>query len=237
MQPATPPRLVARGLERRFGSARAVRGVDLTLHAGELLLLLGPNGAGKTTLLRMLAGLARPTAGSVEVDGRPLLGVPAVRRTIGLISHQTLLYDDLTALENLRFAAGLYRMREPEQVARAALERLGLTARAREPLRRLSRGMVQRVAIARALLHHPTVLLFDEPFTGLDAASADRLREVLHEQRVAGAAIVLVTHNPAEAWDFATHVGAMTQGRWALRERRPASLQGVLDRLAEAARG
>jgi len=234
---ATPPRLEARGLERRFGAARAVRGLDLSLAAGELLLILGPNGAGKTTLLRMLAGLARPTAGQVAVDGRPLLGDPAARRAIGLISHQTLLYDDLTARENLRFAAGLYGLAGADAVARAALERVGLAHRGEEPLRRLSRGMVQRVAIARALLHDPSVLLLDEPFTGLDTPSADRVREVLRAQRAAGAAIVLVTHNPAEAWDLASQVGVMVQGRWALREPRPAQLEPFLEQFLEVARG
>lgn len=214
-----------------------MQGVDVALAAGELLLVLGPNGAGKTTLLRMLAGLARPSAGTVEVDGQPVLGNPTARRAIGLISHQTLLYDDLTAAENLRFVAGLYGLPEPERVARAALEQVRLAARADEPLRRLSRGMIQRVAIARALLHTPSVLLLDEPFTGLDTPSVGRVREVIREQRAAGGAIVLVTHNPAEAWDLATHVGVLVQGRWVIHEPRPASLEGFLERFTEAVRG
>lgn len=232
-----PPRLEATGLERRFGSARAVRGVDLALAAGELLLVLGPNGAGKTTLLRMLAGLARPTAGTVRVDGLPLRDDPAIRRAVGLISHQTLLYDDLTAAENLRFAAGLYGLPDPEAVARAALERVRLADRGDEPLRRLSRGMVQRVAIARALLHRPRVLLLDEPFTGLDSPSVARVREVVAEQRDGGAATVLVTHNPAEAWDLATQVTVMVQGRWVLHDARPGRLEEFLERYAETVRG
>lgn len=212
-------------------------GVDLALAPGDLLLVLGPNGAGKTTLLRMLAGLARPTRGTVTIDGRPLLSDPATRRAVGLISHQTLLYDDLTATENLRFAAGLYGLPRPDEVARAALERVRLTDRADEPLRRLSRGMVQRVAIARALLHAPTVLLLDEPFTGLDTPSVGRVREVIREQRTAGSATVLVTHNPAEAWDLASRIGVLVQGRWAIHEPRAASLEGFLERYAEAVRG
>ena len=230
------PRLAARGLERRFGAARAVQGVDLALDAGDLLLVLGPNGAGKTTLLRLLAGLARPTAGTVEIDGRAVLGSPAARRAVGLISHQTLLYDDLTAAENLRFAAGLYGLTDPEAAARGALDRVALGARADEPLRRLSRGMVQRVAIARALLHRPTVLLLDEPFTGLDTASAARLRAMLRDQLAEGAAVVLVTHQPAEGWELATQVGVLVAGRWVVREPRPAALEPFLERLAEATR-
>lgn len=237
MPSTIPPRLAATGLERRFGASRAVRGVDLQLAPGELLLVLGPNGAGKTTLLRMLAGLARPSRGTVTIDGQPLLTDPITRRAVGLISHQTLLYDDLTAAENLRFAAGLYGLPHPDEVARSALARVRLSERADEPLRRLSRGMVQRVAIARALLHAPTVLLLDEPFTGLDTPSVGRVREVLREQRAAGSATVLVTHNPAEAWDLATHVGVMVQGRWAIHEPCSGTLEGFLERFAEAVRG
>lgn len=214
-----------------------MRGVDLALHAGDLLLVLGPNGAGKTTLLRMLAGLARPTAGTVLVDGKPLLGQPSLRRAIGLISHQTLLYDDLTAAENLRFAAGLYGLADPAGVARAALAQLGLGDRADQPLRALSRGMVQRVAIARALIHSPSILLLDEPFTGLDTDSAARVRGVLAEQVGRGAAVLLVTHNPSEAWDLASHVAVLAQGRWVIQEARTGSLGTFQERLAEATRG
>jgi len=213
-----------------------VRGVSLTLDRGELLLVLGPNGAGKTTLLRMLAGLVRPTSGAVHVDGSLLLGNPDLRRSIGLISHQTLLYDDLTATENLRFTAGLYGLADPAGVARAALEQVGLTERANDPVRSLSRGMVQRVAIARALLHTPSIILLDEPFTGLDTASADQVRGVLAAQRVAGATIVVVTHNPVEAWDLASHVAVMVRGGWAIQEERPASLEAFQPRFTEAVR-
>ncbi len=213
-----------------------MRGVDLALERGELLLVLGSNGAGKTTLLRMLAGLVRPTAGVVTVDGAPLLDNPGLRRSIGLISHQTLLYDDLTAEENLRFAAGLYGLADPAGTARAALERVALSDRAGEPVRSLSRGMVQRVAIARALLHSPSIILLDEPFTGLDHASAEQVRAVLQVQREAGAAIVVVTHNPSEAWDLASHVGVLVRGAWAILEPRPGALAEFQPRFAEAVR-
>jgi heme ABC exporter ATP-binding subunit CcmA len=169
--------LEARGLRRSFGGLRVLRGVDLTVRPGEAVVVAGPNGAGKTTLLRVLAGLMRPEAGEVRVLGRPVRGDGAAgRRALGLVSHQSLLYDDLTLAQNLTFAARLYRLPRPADTAREALAAAGLAARADESPRRLSRGMTQRAAIARALLHRPRVLLLDEPFTALDAAAAERLR-------------------------------------------------------------
>jgi len=212
--------------------------VDVALSAGEVKVVLGPNGAGKTTLLRILAGLARPTAGSVQVMGRPLRGDdPDARRPIGLLSHHSLLYDDLSLLENLTFAARLYGIPAPGRVAREALEAAELSARADDSPRRLSRGMLQRAAIARALLHRPSILLLDEPFTGLDAHSADRFRNFLRGQREAGRAILLVTHQLGEVWDVASQVGVLVGGRWALEEDRPDDLAAFEARYREATLG
>ncbi len=164
--------LEARGLQRSFGRVRILRGIDLSLSAGQTLAIAGPNGAGKTTLLRLLAGLMRPSAGEIRVLGEPLTQSGAAgRRAIGLLSHQSLLYDDLTLFENLVFVARLYRLNHPAAAARAALEAAGLAERASDLPRRLSRGLLQRAAIARALLHQPKLLLLDEPFTGLDAGA------------------------------------------------------------------
>ena len=220
--------LEARGVTRAFGGQRALRGVDLSLGAGEALAVAGPNGAGKTTLLRILAGLMRPTAGEVRLAGGRSPREPAARRRVGLLSHQSHLYDDLTAAENLQFTARLYGL--PDAAARSAraLEAAGLAGRADEPVRQLSRGMLQRVAIARALLHEPEVLLLDEPFTGLDAPSADRLRARLEAERSRGRALVIVTHHLAEAWEVATHVGVLVRGAWARLGPRPAGLEAFL---------
>jgi len=238
MPSAEPPLVEARGLARRYGAVRALNGVDLTLQRGEVLLVLGPNGAGKSTLLRSLAGLLRPTAGAVRIDGRPLTrDDPGARRPIGLLSHQSLLYDELTLLENLVLAGTLYDLPDARVRAQAALAAQGLEQRANDRPRSLSRGMLQRAAIARALLHDPALLLLDEPFTGLDAVAGDRLRDLLQAHHVATRAMVIVTHHASEAWDIATRVGVLRQGRWALESARPADQGEFLTTYQELVRG
>jgi len=208
-----------------------LRDIDLTLAQSEALAVAGPNGAGKTTLLRLLAGLMRPTSGEVRVLGRPLTrGEGKVRRALGLVSHQSLLYDDLTLLENLMFAATLYGLERPREASLAALESAGLANRADESPRRLSRGLTQRAAIARALLHQPRVLLLDEPFTALDAASAERLREELRRRLAEGLGVVIVTHHLSEVWTVANRVAVLVDGRWAAVEPRAGSVEDFLPR-------
>jgi len=225
------PLLEAGGLQRSFGRVRILRGLDLTIREGEALAVVGPNGAGKTTLLRILAGLMRPTAGQIRVLGQPLeQGSAQTRSAIGLLSHQTLLYDDLTLLENLTFAARLYGVDRPRQVAEAALAQAGLGDRADELPRRLSRGLLQRAAIARALLHRPKVLLLDEPFTSLDAAAADRLRADLRIRLAEGLGVVLVTHHLMEVWELASRVAVLVNGCWAADEPRTGTLDAFLPR-------
>lgn len=226
--------LRAAGIRRAFGAAQVLRGVDVTLRAGAMVAVAGPNGAGKTTLLRILAGLMRPTAGDIHVLGAPLeRGAVSARRAIGLLSHQSLLYDDLTLQENLTLAARLYDLPDPRARAAAALAEAGLADRANDLPRRLSRGLLQRAAIARALLHGPSILLLDEPFTALDAASANRLRGMLRERLLAGLGIVVVTHDLAEVWDLATHVAVLAAGRWVVDEPRTESLATFLPRYLE----
>ena len=194
-------------------------------------MVVGPNGAGKTTLLRMLAGLMRPTAGQIRVLGQPLEQRSAqTRGAIGLLSHQSLLYDDLTLLENLTFAARLYGLDRPGAVAEAALAQAGLGDRAHELPRRLSRGLLQRAAIARAVLHRPKVLLLDEPFTSLDAAAANGLRADLRMRLGQGLGVVLVTHHLTEVWDLASRVAVLVHGCWAADEPRTGALDAFLPR-------
>ncbi len=222
--PSGPPVAVAAGLYRRFGSVAALRGVDLRVDPGELVLLLGPNGAGKTTLLRCIAGLAVPQRGSVRVLERDVHADPAGRGAIGLLSHQSHLYSDLTAAENLRFAAALHDLPDTGRRVADALARVSLVADADRRVATFSRGMLQRLAVARAMLHEPRLLLLDEPFTGLDTASAAALRRHLVEQRAAGAGIVCVTHEPGEVWDVADRVVVLAAGSVRADLPRPADL-------------
>lgn len=209
------PALAVRGLTRSFGRVRALRGVDFSLDSGEVLAVFGPNGAGKTTLLRILAGLLRPEQGEVIVAGVPLARNDGrYRRRIGMISHHSLLYDGLTARENLEFYGRLYGLEASRAAALKALVAVGLTERATSPVATFSRGMTQRLAIARALLHEPEIVLLDEPFTGLDQQAAAMLRGLLGRLRDDRRAVVLATHNLDEGLELATHVAILVGGRF-----------------------
>lgn len=206
--------VAASGLTRRFGATTALDGIDFEVRRGEPVALFGVNGAGKTTLLRILSGGLKPTAGSLAIEGvDPRHAAAEARGRIGLLSHHTLLYDDLTALENLEFFAGLHGLDDPPARARAMLAEVGLEDRADEPVRGFSRGMQQRVALARALLHEPSLLLLDEPSSGLDVRSSVRLRAALREAAAHGATWVLATHDVEEGLDLCPRWVALRRGR------------------------
>jgi len=211
----------ATDLVRNFGTRRAVNGVSLTLVPGDCLALFGPNGAGKTTLLRMLGGLLRPTSGSAAIEGIPLPGSADVRARVGLVSHQTMLYDALTARENVEFSARMYGVQDARKATDEVLARLGAASFADVRVRSLSRGMQQRVSVARAIVHSPSVLLADEPFTGLDAAGAAALTGMLAGLRDSGATIIIVTHNLDEALALCTAAAIMREGRFVRLDRAP----------------
>jgi heme exporter protein A len=212
MLPASPAIELA-GVSRTFGRRRAVDGVTLSVAAGECLALFGPNGAGKTTLLRLIAGLLKPSSGSVRVGGGAARDDADSRARVGLISHQSMLYRALTARENVEFAARLYGAAEPRAAAMRALDRMRVADRADTPLSALSRGLQQRVSIARAIVHEPGVVLLDEPYTGLDAAGSAALTDMLHALRGGGAALLLVTHNVDEGLAVASQAAVMLTGR------------------------
>jgi heme exporter protein A len=184
------PALVLRGVGKRFGAVEALRGVDLDLAPGGALAVLGPNGAGKSTLLRIIAGLSRPTAGEVTLSG-----AANRRAAVGYLGHASLLSPDLTAHENLVYVGRLYEIEDPTGRATQLLEEEGLTDVAHRRAGEFSRGMSQRLAIARSRVHDPPLLLLDEPHTGLDRASSERLTHRLAALRASGHALVLVTHD------------------------------------------
>ena len=210
-----PPTLEATGLTRLFGRRRAVHDVSFALDAGDALALFGPNGAGKTTLLRLLAGLLRPSSGKAVIGGASSRADAHTRGQVGLISHQTMLYTALTALENVEFAARLHGVESARDAARKALETIGVAERADSYVKTLSRGLQQRVSIARAIVHQPAILLLDEPYTGLDAAGAAALTGMLRTLRGRGATMVLVTHNVEEGLAISSHAGIMLKGELA----------------------
>jgi heme exporter protein A len=203
----------ARGLRKSFGLRPVLRGVDLDIAPGECVALLGPNGAGKTTLMRILATLSKPSAGTVRVAGLPLPDCAAeVRQHLGVVSHHTLLYSDLTAEENLSFYARLYGLPQPAARIGAVLEQVGLARRRRDLVRTFSRGMQQRLAIARALLPDPAVMLFDEPYTGLDPEAAQMLDTVLRTVAQAGRTVLLSTHDLPRSLALADRVVILVRG-------------------------
>ncbi|CAN5908107.1 ABC transporter ATP-binding protein [soil metagenome] len=217
---AAPPVVEAEALVRAFSGRRAVNGVSFTLAEGDCLALFGPNGAGKTTLLRLLAGLLSPTSGACRVAGSSLRDGATARARVGLISHASMLYAALTARENVEFTARMYGLPDPVRAARSALDVMRVLDRAESPVRSLSRGLQQRVSIARAIVHAPTLILCDEPYTGLDEVGSAALTDALAERRASGAAMVLVTHNLGEGLALATHAAIMQRGRFVRHERR-----------------
>jgi heme exporter protein A len=204
--------LRAEGLSARYPgqstSTQALIDINLEVQRGERLLLLGPNGAGKSTFIRVFAGLMRTTRGRALIDDAP---ARAARAHVGVVSHATFLYDELTALENLRFYAQLYGVAEPAARAAELLERVGIAALGDVLVGRLSRGQQQRVTIARALLHDPGVLLLDEPDTGLDASAFSALEEFLVGR--ADRAVVLTTHNLTTGLKLGSRVAILSRGK------------------------
>jgi heme exporter protein A len=190
--------IVLRDVTRCYGALIALDGIDLAVPAGSAVALMGANGAGKTTLLRIVAGLTTPTAGTVTiagVDQREAGG--GLRALLGYVGHESMLYGDLTVRENLAFHAGLHGL-DRDAVGRAAA-RFDITHALERPARELSRGSTQRAALARALLHEPAVVLLDEPFTGLDLASSERLAATLGELHDQGHTLVLTVHDAVHA--------------------------------------
>jgi ABC-2 type transport system ATP-binding protein len=211
----SPPALALTGLTKRFDRP-AVDHLDLSVAAGEFYALLGPNGAGKTTTLRMVAGLLRPDSGSISVFGIDALADPvAAKQIMAWISDEPMIYEKLTPFEYLEFVAGLWGIEADLAQARAAdlVDWLGLAPHAHERCEGFSKGMRQKVALAGALVHEPSLIILDEPLTGLDAASARQVKNVLRERVQKGGTVIMTTHILEVAERMADRIGIIADGR------------------------
>lgn len=203
-----------RGLVKKFGFKTALRKVDLLLERGDCLALFGPNGAGKTTLIQILCSLMLPTSGKVAISGfdtRYHRGV--LHQLIGVISHDTFLYDNLTAVENLIFYGRMYNVPNLNSRIDDLLGRVGLSAYKNDPTQTYSRGMKQRLAVARAIIHDPVVLFLDEPYTGLDQQGVDDLQRLLDQFRDKQKTIILTSHNLVKGLELCSHAAVLKAGK------------------------
>ncbi|MDC0947282.1 heme ABC exporter ATP-binding protein CcmA [Nitrospinaceae bacterium] len=208
-----------RHLRKAFGTLKAVDGIDFELRQGEFLTVFGPNGAGKTTLIKILAGLTQPSSGTAKVAGFDIAeGHPEMRKEIGIISHATALYADLTPLENLIFFARMHGLKQPEDRALKVIEEVGLSPRRNDRIRTFSRGMLQRLSIARAVLHDPAILFLDEPFTGLDLHATNVLKEHLQRLHDRHRTILMTTHDISCGLEMCDKVALQVQGKFAFLE-------------------
>ena len=224
------PLLLAEGIGKDFDDRAVLDGVEVALERGRTLAVFGPNGSGKTTLAHILAFLLKPTRGRLLFEGQEAPKEPStLRRRIGFASHQSGLYLDFSALENLVFFGRLYHVPALARRAQELLERFGLWRFRAEPVRVFSRGMTQRLILAKALLHDPDLLLLDEPFSGLDAEGERLLLEILERERRAGKAIFLVTHDLRIGHAAATEGLILTGGRVRQRFRIDALSVGALE--------
>lgn len=201
-------------LFKSFGDLYALRNISFSVKKGEFVTIFGPNGAGKTTLIRILSTITTATSGTLTIGGFSL-GKESheIRKRIGIIAHQTLLYDNLTAEENLLFYAKLYGLKKPIDTIHASLDEVGLLARKDTYVRTFSRGMQQRLSIARAMLHNPEILFLDEPYTGLDKHAAEMLSGWLRRLKNSQNTILMVTHNLEAGLEMADRVAVLIKGK------------------------
>jgi len=212
--PSRDGAIETRRLSKKFGALEALRGLDLAVPRGESVALFGPNGAGKTTLIRVLTLALEPSGGRLSIGGLdPRTDADRIRRSIGVISHQSHLYAELSSRENLEFFGALYGVRQPGRRAEELLELVKLSRRADDPLGTLSHGMRQRISLARALVHDPPIVFMDEPFTGLDPHAARILRQTLERLRREGRTVLFVTHNLTEGLELSDRWLLLFAGR------------------------
>jgi heme exporter protein A len=203
-----------KGVIKHFGTITALRGIDLELKRGCCLGIFGPNGAGKTTLLRILATLARPSAGTVRIAGYDAVKeAEKVRPLLGVLSHRTFLYGHLTAYENLQFYGRMFGLKQLAERITEVLQVVDLVAYAYQLVRTYSRGMQQRLAIARAILHYPKLLLLDEPYAGLDKHAASRLHDLIVRLHAESCTIIMSTHDLHRSLDLYDEIAIQCRGK------------------------
>ena len=209
------PAFDIRGLKRSFGHFQALRGIDLRVDHGECLAIFGPNGAGKTTMIKVLATVMRPSGGEVFVDGLDLRShAEDIRRRIGVVTHQTFLYGNLTAYENLDFYAKLYDVPDREKRIREVVAQVGMTSRIHDRVGTFSQGMQQRISIARSVIHQPDIMLLDEPESGLDQEAVSLLWETLRgDGRRRRRTILLITHSLERGLDVCDRLVILDRGQ------------------------
>lgn len=211
------------GLTKSFGRNRVLRGIDIEISHGESVVIFGPNGAGKTTLLKILATILKPTAGKLIVNGLAFKEKPEeIRRQIGMVSHQTFLYGNLTAYENLEFYCRMYDVPARQERIREVVGMVEMTSRLHDRVGTLSRGMQQRLSIARALLHNPSIMLLDEPETGLDQQSSSIVWELLQQGTEKKRTIILITHSLERGLELCDRVLILAQGQIAYESSKQA---------------
>jgi heme ABC exporter ATP-binding subunit CcmA len=202
-----------RALTKQFGYKKVLNRINLSVKKGESLALFGPNGAGKTTLIRILSSLARPTSGEVLVGGYdPNSEGEDLRRIIGVISHNTFLYDNLTAFENLKFYGRMYDVRDLKEKIEEVLELVGLRERIHDRVQTFSRGMQQRLSVARMMLHEPAILLLDEPYAGLDQNGMETLKGILEGFREGGKTTIMTSHDLERGLEMCSRVAIIHSG-------------------------
>ncbi|MDA8443297.1 MAG: heme ABC exporter ATP-binding protein CcmA [Peptococcaceae bacterium] len=206
--------IVAKNLIKNIGNKRILKGIDLEIAAGEFVTCFGPNGAGKSTTLKLLAMLTKPSSGELYVDGQNAAeNSEALRRKVGVISHNSFLYDKLTAKENLQFYGKMYDVPQLDTRIEAILEQVGLTYATNDLVKTFSRGMQQRLAIARSLVHNPPILLMDEPYTGLDEMAKGILNSVLRELSQTKHTVFLITHDFDQGLEQSDQALILVNGR------------------------
>lgn len=208
-------------INKYYGRTRILKDVTFTLKSGEFLVIFGDNGAGKSTLLKILAMFLNPGSGNIFISNTDIKKNSEIyRKSIGVVSHEILLYNDLTAYENLELFGSLYNVRNLKERIDSVLETVGLLERASEPIRNFSRGMQQRLTVARATLHDPSILLLDEPYTGLDQNASGILNQILQKARKNGKSAIITTHNIERGFAIADEIAILKRGSIVYKNRK-----------------